>query len=354
MKLLAPISSQPAYTIAETLITITIFVVLASVGLEVMTSGIQSSKKIKADTFLVTEAQALMDLIGIDVASNAIDYEAYFAREVLAETGWTTTDYGAYGRAFIHPGDDGGPTHSAMSPYDFTDSYGSLCPDGSSTYPDDCPSDIPLTDSLDFDTGAHPFTDIDDIDSSTMDNPTYNNAFCGDNSADCADMQSYQTNELLLINGAGDQRIVILRECLDSDCEDYRLAKVVLKGKDTDNDGIAETWTCNDDYTCNGSDDGPAETDLTDDDSGAGEDFMPISPSKLDIEDFYILVTPVEDPYRAFAEEDENIQIQPKVTIVMTVTLSDSYAKGILGDTPSITVQRTLSTEVYNEVTSYE
>jgi len=42
--------------------------------------------------------------------------------------------------------------------------------------------------------------------------------------------------------------------------------------------------------------------------------------------------------------------VQPQVTIIMTVSLSDDYSSGLLGDAPVITLQRTVSSGVYGEV----
>ena len=79
---------------------------------------------------------------------------------------------------------------------------------------------------------------------------------------------------------------------------------------------------------------------------------MPITPTAISVANFYLYVTPNEDPYRAFYES--GAQIQPQVTLVLTVTLSEDYSDGLLGEVPTITLQRTVSTGVYGEVVSYE
>ncbi len=96
----------------------------------------------------------------------------------------------------------------------------------------------------------------------------------------------------------------------------------------------------------------PNLSDLTDTEGSTAYDFMAFTPSAINVQDFYVIITPMEDPYRAFAEED--VQVQPQVTLIMTVTLSEDYSGNLLGEVPSLTLQRTISTGVYGEVISYE
>ncbi len=333
-------SPRRAFTIIELLITLTLFSTVAILCVNALVNAMASARKIQAQATLYSETQNLMDQLAREVEQNTVDYEAYYLRYGYStpETGWETAGYGLYGQTFYNPGTGGneaGP-YSGMASY-----YGVACTTTSGSYPDACPTETPNYDYVDLDTGAHPFTGITSIDSGYDDDPTYMNAFCESETGtpDCSDLTNGVTDELILVNGAGDLRTVFSQVLFDGSTTDYHLSKVQLSGTDTDNDGIVNTWLCSTNFPCTGT-----VPDLT--------DFMPITPNVLDIESFTIYITPLEDPYRGFAEPDT--QVQPTVTIVITATLSDDYSGRMLGDVPSLTIQRTISTGVYSKVESYE
>ena len=332
-------TKRRAFSLVELLITLTIFSMVSVVCVQLLVNSMASARRIQAQVFLYSEANALMDQLSREVERSAIDYEAYYLRYAYEtpETGWETTDYGFYGQSFYHPGNDGlegGPYGSSVG-----DVYGAECADGTA-YPDNCPDETPDYDDLDLDTGAHPFTEINDFGYSD-DDPDTMNAFCETTSSvDCNAWSETVMQELILINGAGDERTVFIQEPLAGSSSEYSISKMELSGTDGDYDGIVDSWTCSDHYVCP-SGDVPME-----------DDFEPITPSALTIDSFYIYIAPFEDPYRAFAEAD--VQIQPQVTIVFKATLSDEYSNRLLGTVPTITIQRTVSTGVYSEIPSYE
>lgn len=357
------IKARHAYTLVELIIALTIFSVVAILCVEALVTSMASAKRIQAQVFLYTEAQSLMNQLAREVERNTVDYEAYYLRYGYSspETGWDFYEkYGLYGQAFFHPGDDGwydGPYGTNVG-----DLYGVNCADGISIYPEDCPTETPNSAYSDRNTFAHPFTEIYDFSAYPDDDPTYMNAFCesNDGSTDCDAWSKTVMTELMLINGAGDERTIFVQEGTENSGE-YVVSVMKLSGTDTNSDGIVDTWVCAGDFTgcsdTNTSPDGdllpiPASDDLTDANNPSDDDFMPIVPSALNIESFYIYIAPFEDPYRAIAEEA--VQIQPQVTIVFTATLSDEYSNMLLGDVPEIIIQRTVSTGVYSEVSSYE
>lgn len=326
--------------------------------MNVLYNSMRTSKKVQAQVFLYTEAQALMDQIGRVIERNTIDYEAYYLREVQGERGWETRSYGYYGQSFIDPTSTGGPDDGG--PYDLnspgdSDGYGTFC-SGSTTlsFPDECTYPFADSTSADINQAMHPYdSTIGDIDDW--------NAFCEDDSS-CSSLENQIKDVLILINTDGDERTIFGLEDADGTASgtDNYLSKVVMVGVDTDGDGIEDEWSCSSRYSCNGTYAGntvPKTNDLThitgkERSTGVQHDFMPISPSSLSITEFYVILGPVEDPYRAINEPDS--QVQPHITIVMTVTLSEAYGSRLLGNPPSITFQRTVSTGVYSEVTSYE
>ncbi len=335
-----------AFTLVEVLITLTIFAFVAVMAVTLLVNGLRSAKRIQSQVYLYSEAQAVIDKIARDVQGSTVDYEAYYSRNVLGEDGWHTPSYGAYAMSFFDPGSDGyldGP----YSDSGLTGNYGTTCSDGSA-YPEDCSS--ALYDSQDTETNTHPF-DGYDLYTTYTDDPTYMNAFCQGSddhgSSDCAEVAVPVTDELILVNSSGDERILYVLKLIEGSTTEYGLARLVMTGSDSDNDGIEDTWTCAEGYSCTSStgvDGTPYELDT--------RDFVSISPLDLSVTTFSILVSPSEDPYRGSGEEDA--QLQPQVTLIMELSLSEEYGSTFLGVVPSILIQRTISTGVYSKVLSYE
>lgn len=334
-----------AFTLVEILITMTIFSMVAILIVDMLVNSLRSEKKIQAQAFLFAEGELIMDQLTREIEQNTIDYEAYYLRNVQGETGWETQNYGYYGQSFYDPGSDGwyGGPYSSLADY-----YGVNCSAGG-VYPDDCPTETPDYADLDLNTGTHPFTGIG---SPYTDDATTMNAFCENQSADCNALEYAVTDELILINGAGDQRTIFVKELFDSSSSEFRLSGVKLTGSDSDADGLVDAWVCAGDYTCTGTDSTPDAGDLIDTDPSTATDFMPFTPGTINILDFLVFITPMEDPYRAFAEVE--VQVQPQVTLLLTITLSEDYGINFLGDTPTVTLKRSSSTNVYGEVVSYE
>jgi prepilin-type N-terminal cleavage/methylation domain-containing protein len=345
-------TKRSAFTLVEMLITLTIFSVVAVLSVTLLVTGLRSARKIQAQVLLYSEAQALMDQMARDVERNTVDYEAYYARDVRNDLGWNTPDYGKYAQSFYNPGTGG----TEAGPYDGVNMYGSYyqanCSDGSGTYPTDCPTGEPVSAEQDTETGAHPFTGIDAYSGYAGGQDTMN-AFCesADGSTDCTSSAFALQDNLILVNGDGDSRTVYALKPFSSGSSDYYMSKMGLSATDTNNDGIVDLWGCSTHYSglCTGTytnangDIASVPTDVN--------DFVALTPDALTIEDFKILVNPSEDPYRAFAEGDE--QVQPQVTIILKVSLSSDYSSGLLGEVPSILIQRTISTGVYSKVPSY-
>jgi prepilin-type N-terminal cleavage/methylation domain-containing protein len=347
--------SRRGTTLIELLITITIFSIVAIISATALMNTMQSTKRIQSQVFLYAEAQTLMDQLARAVEQNTVDYETYYSRTVQGEFGWHTDNYGYYGQSFFDPG-TGGPIDDG--PYVGIEDYGVDCvgvPGG--VYPEDCPGETPVQSQGDLNTGQHPFDGISIYPGYATDEEKMN-AFCEDedNAGNCDGYDYYFTDELILINGAGDERTVFAREEFPETSEaDYYMSKIQFTGEDTDNDGVVDDWACVEPDLCTTTDNEgnavPRQRDLTNNNEDPQMDLMPITPSTVSIDAFHVIVAPNEDPYRAFAEAE--VQIQPQVTMIMTVTLSEDYGS-VLGEALSITIQRTVSTGVYSEVTSYE
>lgn len=345
-----------AFTLVEMLITLSIFVVVATISVSLLVNGLRAARKIQAQVLLYSEAQALMDQLARNVERGSVDYEAYYSREVKLATGWETPNYGQYAQSFYNPGNGG----VDPGPYDDItgDLYKTPCPSHSTLYyPKDCPTETPVSTYEDTDTGVHPFTGIDNDPDYVRSNSDSMNAFCEvqDDGTECTEFNNAVQDELILINRAGDLRTVYALEQMDTAGE-YYLSKVLLDGTDGDGDGVVDTWACTSTYDCTATDaDGnsvPNLNDLTDGAEYPLQDFSALSPESLSVSDFHVIIAPLESPYLAFGEHDQ--QIQPQITIVMTVTLSSNYSASLLGTVPSITIQRTVSTGAYSKIPSYE
>jgi len=325
-------TKKPAFTLFEMLITLTIFSLVSGISVTLVVNGLRAAKKIQAQVLLYSESQALMDQMARDVERSTVDYEAYYARDVKGDSGWETPDYGQYAQSFYDPGTGG----TESGPYTIGDLYKATCSDGG-TYPDDCSN--PIFDEQDEDTGAHPFTGLDTYSGYGSTSSSDMNAFCEDATDEtCGALVNGVKDELILVNSSGDARTVY---AFDSG----NLSKMELTGTDSDNDGVVDLWTCGKHYSCTGT--GTESNSIP----AYISEFINLTPDALKITQFQILIAPFEDPYRAFAESD--VQVQPQITIVMKVSLSDSYSQGLLGVVPSILIQRTISTGVYSKVPSY-
>lgn len=367
------LKSPRASTLVEVIITTTLFAMIATAAISLLVTTMRSTKRIQLTAYLYNEAQILMDVLANDVSKNALDYEAYFDRNVLKDLGWDcatiglddcwdTKNYGYYGKAFYHPGeinpatgtrgpDYAGPYGSAYST-PAVSGYGQDCPgEPGYLYPYECDPDLIRTDSpdinqADINTGKNPFGGIQQFIPSSSSKGNSASAFCSPlvvealipGSTDPEDdencvlgVDQYQ-KDLILISGKGDYRkIYTLRR--------DQLVRIGLVGTDVNTDGLVDTWRCDTSvFTC----------DL----APKLSQFVSTHPGDLSIRDFTVLVSPGDDPYKAYLELDESIQ--PQVTIFLTVALNRDGNRNFLGRSPEITLERTVSTGVYNEIVTYE
>jgi hypothetical protein len=91
------------------------------------------------------------------------------------------------------------------------------------------------------------------------------------------------------------------------------------------------------------------------DESMVFENFVPLSPMRTNIIDLKFIVSPLEDPYKAFAETDPlaGTLIQPHITVILTVEPSASETQDYIGPIPRKTLQTTIYSQVRQNVESY-
>jgi prepilin-type N-terminal cleavage/methylation domain-containing protein len=354
-------SSPRAFTLIEVVIAITLFAALSTMGVMVLSEVSKASKKVEMEEYLYTEGQHLLERIAREVQNNGIDYEEYYSRMIVqnGSSGINRTfgeNYDQYHRTFFNPG-SGGPSATEYQDFYGGNNYGGLCTDGSTTYSTSGSCNL-LFSTADYETGVRPYN------GSGYD-PDSANAFCDEFLAsytNCTnDLSYHQTNQLFLINKNGTERTYFVRER-------GRIAMVELDGTDSDNDGLIDTWECDTDFTCNGSDGTgtdnlPYPGDLAPSDDVDDEDFYVISPKNLGIDEVSFYISPLEDPFKAYGETDSatfaSVQLHPKVTIVLTLTYIsyDSAGNPVdftgTGDAPTMTLQTTVSTGNRNVIDSY-
>ena len=368
----------------------------------------RSYRKASLENHLYEETRILMEKIVREVRRGTVDYEEYHNRLVL--NGDHGANYGEYGSKFYHPGyrplihtepdcttlgfiwDGTGCLHE----------LGAVCNEGGVPAPT-CPgSEVLYLDSLDKATGRNPYSGayaencdptIPGIELCSEWNAT---AFCDtafisygddmpspDPRACPADLSTlFPQSQLYLINSGGDLKTILAPEDLgDPDGagpiieHEFALSIVRMEGNDSDQDDINDEWVCGEAFVCPLASDLPDLQDLEDpatcagppcDDSGmnlAGTihclhawNFVPITPPTITVKEVTFYVAPLEDPRKAFDEDDHAIHQQPHVTIVLTTEPSYTTYRDLKfdpGSLPVITLQTTVSSRTYNEVKSY-
>lgn len=360
-----------AYTLVELTISITILGTIIVSAMTIFSNVLKSRERLSKENLLYNETRLAMEYLVKEVRNNVIDYSEYYNRQVL--DGDFGQNYSMYAKRFIDPGencenlDDGDNNLDAN--FTNTSDLGGCCYNPNTlTYeimdPDvgSCTADLePTNVGQDLWSGSNPYSAENRYDVA----PDDANAFCDDETSDynnnkCIDIDSsesvYKNTELYLISEDGETKEVIGREIMfqsDGTSTINALAYAKLKGKDTDSDGVFETWEC-DSSLCSTSPDvnfgdlirTAAETNI----SEYFKDFIPFSSSSINITDLKFYISPLEDPSLAYLEDDAKDEM-PAVTIIMTAKLSDT--KGLVNpDAVSITLQTTL-TPKYEEVKSY-
>lgn len=449
-----PFHLTTGFTLAELLISISIFGTLSLIALTIFLNITHTYRRISLENNLYEEGRILMEKIVREVRRGTIDYEEYHNRLVLG--GNPGENYGEYAKKFFHPGNFpafnqndcetdliGEEPDRIWDGAKCVDRLGSVCNDG--TDPSCVAPAVLYLDSLDIHTGRNPYTGADSrnfpaddesddsnclnaagtaadvcedhdatafcdsfaykafqeglidkidvanplmlYDNPDINNPDFTTLQCPFNPADLSAFHAQ--SELYLINGAANLKTIFARESRgDPDdvagpaLEEFALSIVRLEGSDTDHDDVNETWECTGEFYCmtdiinETASDFPSLDDLilpgglVDDsgviDLGGGDkvyalnaaNFVPITPPSVTVDSITFYVAPLEDPHKAFDEADSTIHQQPHVTIVMTVSPSyQTYRDLNLDPTadvfPSITLQTTVTSRIYNEVKSY-
>lgn len=404
---------KKGFTLMELLVAGSIFSIISLVAMTIFINVVRTNRRINLENHIYTESHILMEKIVREIRQGTIDYEEYQSRQVLLAADYGE-NYGEYAKKFYHPGykdnannidtDGNGVGFGLVCADEPGTRYDPKCTATDTTCLSTCSPYLP---SQDFNTGKNPYegssTTSDDATAlcdNTFNEPLTNvdaspNRNCnvkldedgdittedGTNPSEPADFEALHfQKELYLINSNGDQKTILTREVrstgkdssLGTSDDEYALSIVRLNGEDKDQDDIRETWTCTEEFNCTkNTGEKPEPLDLTDLLSHAcvtpscppeiisGENFIPLTPSSINVTSVKFLIAPLEDPHKAYAEDDatgDYILMQPYITIVLTIKPAYKEAYKLYGTYdlfPEITLQTTVSSRVYSEVKSF-
>jgi len=125
-------------------------------------------------------------------------------------------------------------------------------------------------------------------------------------------------------------------------------------------DGLIDTWHCASDFPCNREIEIESSSifgclgyghHILNDPNEVDHSFVNFTPKDIDITDIKFIISPEDDPRKAYQVDE--VQIQPYVTIQMTVAADPEKVSGINQENPpQITLSSTVSTRNTSEVIS--
>jgi prepilin-type N-terminal cleavage/methylation domain-containing protein len=338
---------KKGFTLVEIILASSIFAVVGLIAVTVFVNILRIQQRVSLENALYEDARFMMERIAREIRTNTVDYEEYYNKLVEKQPYGKT--HGCYATRFYNPGSD--------------NDFGAKCNNGENPLiKPDCVIDKT---TLDINTGQNPYFGNGFQDSAAKDA----NAFCDKNFASdvdpaCGDATSLVNhnlnNQLYLIDSKGREKSLLAQKALTREPDvQYSLALLRLDGEDGDNDNLIERWTncsnnafcCAKEFDCNNLTGSLEDTLNFDDDHYKG--FIPISPSRTNVKSLQFYVAPLEDPRKAFAEDSPNIQQQPHVTVILTVEPAKSVLKNYNGEIPTVTLQTTITSRVYNVIPSY-
>ena len=389
---LSPQRANPGFTLVELLISVGLFAVVIVFFSSIFIQSIRISHEANAQNQIYEDARFLMQRISKEIRSGMIDYDEYYAQNVVIPSEKGTDNFGQnYGRyysSFYNPGAD------KVKKTDKSGLLGFDCNEEDPTSPTgwlrNKPSCKMQTKTKDKNTGQNPFEGKLGNEEAGKEN-----AFCGavnyeitekegeiagskmgklpdgtDLCSPAEDAAKKPQHELYLISSDGRTKTIFAREKIGIDKDGnsaYALSFLRMKGEDLKGeDGVPDTFTCEDGFGCTGETGGVAgcsitetlpasravELNSTDDvcdtgDIAFGKDFVPISPFRANIAGFDVYISPSENPHYAFSED--NVQYSSRVKVVLTLEPNPKYFN-IKNTFKPITVARTIYSGALDKV----
>jgi len=353
---MAKLKAKKGFTLVELLIAVAIFAVFLTSITTLIVDIYRASRRVGLEEQIYQDVRIMTGQISKYFENNTIDYEEYYRQAVgsqyfTKESVLGTYSYGDYSKSFYDFGEDGPGTKGEGA---YCQGWELLAPPLRQT-PQQDPTCVVDKTTIDKNTGRNPINDL----IGTVDKA---NAFCkfGD---PCPANINEQTR-LFLINEKGDKKTILSLEPITKEIDgttynENALSVFWFNGLDTDSDDVPEEWTVGPEFKVD-TDPLAVDASLVDDVdplqpkdiSLVYDNFMPISPLRTDIVDLKFYVSPLEDPYKAFAESGSTV-IQPHITMVLTVKPSVSELDKYIGPVPQQTIQTTIYSKIKTGVRTY-
>lgn len=343
-------------SLIEVLIAIALFSMVAVISSTILIDIVQLEKKSSVQNAIYEDLRIMLQLLTKEIQTGTIDYDEYYNYCVIQladPTAYFGVNHGVYGSRFFDPGKslDGWAT---TNPADL----GLEC-----SYENGGECEVVYTLSTDLNIGQNPFYGV------AADSSAFEDRGVGGCSTDGI------TDHLFLIDNTGTQKTIIAKKVINA--SDDAIGLVRMEGIDFDQNGLVDTFTCLDEFTCEddvgvlapvvhvpyldliGKDLNqldppirlPQESDLIQLFDANTTQFVPISPLRADVQELRFIIQPLEDPYKAFAEPD--FRAHPTVTIILTVGLSENAEEDYPGEFDPITVQTTVAAGVIGRIETY-
>ncbi len=341
--------NKRGFTLMEALIAASVFGMLSIIGATIFINISQSQRSTESYSALYEDARVIMENLANEIRNGTVDYEEYYNIEYTNPIGGQTyygINRGVYASRFYDPG-------YTMDCNTKEIIQGTNPADLGVEYLDE--NGLPTTCS-------NPENDPVTLFSLSVDKDMRKYPYDGDGqpSTDVSAMSGNDQDELYLISKDGRSKTIIKRK--KKGTEDQVLSILRLEGKDTDNNGVIDGFFCKASISgCEGAtmepfNDGEKLVAKYIDEepfSTTASPFTPISPLRSTVTDIHFIITPKEDPYKAFDEPD--VQIHPSVTIVMTLEPSSTEKTTLPTgqQDQSITVQTTVATGVMSRIKTY-
>lgn len=390
------------FTLVEILIAVSVFAVVSTVISSLYIQSFRETRRANIQNQLYQDARFVVNRIADEVRNGMIDYDEYYNQNVVMPSipvpgphGLKNygQNYGRYYSAFFNPGSDNRLGFECADPG----------PNGPVRNEREC---LPLRRTIDRTTGSNPFLGkARGTANATMENAfcgtvkydvalnidNVGAANCGGDTAPSRAELRVQ-NELYLISRDAQTKTILARERIgggQNKPKVFALSLLRMKGYDTNSDRVPDAYVCADEFACRGTEDVPSVPDnvipnipqgglmepgcgdnpirgklprsrnvelYPDDDifavdantcdTAAGafaKDFVPVSPLTVNITQLNFLISPLENPHYAFAEQSE--QEQPRVTIILTVEPNRDVL-GVRDEFAPFTIVETVSARV--------
>lgn len=348
---------RKGFSIIEVLLALTIFSIVTIVGVNTFITSYRSAKSAALENVLLEDARYILKRLEAEVRNNNLDFEEYFNRKVVQsnlpeDANLFAQNHGLYAWQFF----DGGRDPATGDP----DGIGTWCQDAGGNYLE-MPNVNCVTGALagteDNSTGRFPINRIEPDDTSkTVEHVSsvcvppevgyydFNDAIlpAGDNGCSSPDLsQHYAQSELNLISQDDQTKTLIKPRTLENGQTVLAMSKMIAQT--TVNNRLK--YNCAPDFPCEDIN-GDTYTDPDPTASrGIFDDFIPISPLRTNIKNITFIISPLEDPNLAFSENFASVQMQPQVTILLTVEPVGVFKNLFLRKNLEIHLQTTTSTK---------